>query len=432
MNQKIGFWSVFALVIGSQIGSGVFMLPSTLAPFGVYSLLGWIISGFGAIMLSLVFAKLCQWFPKTGGPHNYVEQAFGREVAFFAGWTYWVISWVSTPVVLITCVGYLSPFLKDYTEYGYLIAELLILYSLTLINFKGIKTAGNTEFILTLLKIIPLVALPLVALSLFKADNFAISQHDNSTDSFNTLSHVALLTLWGFIGLESATTPAGSVVNPSKTIPLAVVSGTLCVAILYFFNSLSILGAIPAAELIDSKAPYVSITKILFAGDWYMAISIIAAVICMGTANAWIITSGQIGLGLAQDKLFPKIFSKTNKHGAPIYSLAISSIGVSVLLILTMSNNIREQIIAIIDVSVTAFVFVYTICILSYLKILFSRKNESNLLQWFYGISSLLFCIWIIALTTPLTLLYSGLFTLSGIFIYIYNKRNDRKNNIPT
>ncbi len=109
MSRKIGFWSVFALVTGSQIGSGVFMLPANLAPYGFYSLAGWLFSGAGAIALALVFAGLCARFPQTGGPHVYVHHAFGRGWAFFTGWTYWVISWVSTTAVVVVSIGYLTP-----------------------------------------------------------------------------------------------------------------------------------------------------------------------------------------------------------------------------------------------------------------------------------------------------------------------------------
>src|SRR5580704_3865971 len=106
MSQKIGFWAVFALVAGSQIGSGVFMQPASLAPFGLYGLFGWLISGAGAIALALVFAWLCANFPKTGGPCVYMQEAFGPVVGYFTGWTYWVISWVSTTVLFVAAVGY--------------------------------------------------------------------------------------------------------------------------------------------------------------------------------------------------------------------------------------------------------------------------------------------------------------------------------------
>ena len=172
MSRKIGFWAVFAFVTGSQIGSGVFMLPASLAAFGSYSLAGWIISGLGAISLALVFALLCAQYPKTGGPHVYVKEAFGAHAAFFAGWTYWVISWISTTAVIIASIGYLTPLIGDHSATTNLILQLMLLIIITALNFKGVKAAGNAEFILTLLKLIPLVIMPVVALFFFDSNNY--------------------------------------------------------------------------------------------------------------------------------------------------------------------------------------------------------------------------------------------------------------------
>ncbi len=241
VSRKMGFWSVFALVTGSQIGSGVFMLPATLAPYGLYSLAGWAASGLGAIMLSLVFAQLCAWFPKTGGPHVYVKEAFGSSASFFTGWTYWIISWVSTTVVVIGSIGYLLPVLGISSPTIKLFLELVLLLAITALNFRGVTAAGHVEFFLTLLKVIPLLIVPLLALFYFNIDNFSLSRTALELSTSQILSRVTLLTLWGFIGLESATTPAGSVENPSITIPRAVVFGTISVALLYLINSIGIM-----------------------------------------------------------------------------------------------------------------------------------------------------------------------------------------------
>ncbi len=146
MSQKMGFWAVFALVAGSQIGSGVFMQPASLAPYGMYSLLGWLISGTGAIALALVFSWLCSRLPKTGGPCVYVQEAFGPILGFFTGWTYWVISWVSTTVLFVASIGYLSPLLGHPSALTRLILELSLLFLLTWINLRGVVAAGRAEF----------------------------------------------------------------------------------------------------------------------------------------------------------------------------------------------------------------------------------------------------------------------------------------------
>ncbi|NBX72029.1 amino acid permease, partial [bacterium] len=171
MSNKIGFWSVFAIVTGSQIGSGIFILPATLAPYGVFSVLGWLISGLGAVALALVFGQLCAKFPKTGGPHVYVKEAFGSTASFFTGWTYWVISWVSTTAVIVASIGYLTPILGPQSAFSNLMMELVLLFSITMLNCKGVKTAGSAEFFLTCIKVIPLFIIPLIALFYFDSTN---------------------------------------------------------------------------------------------------------------------------------------------------------------------------------------------------------------------------------------------------------------------
>ena len=84
--KKMGFWSVVSLVIGSQIGSGAFLLPAQLASLGAISLGGWLLAGGGAISIALIFAQLCMYIPKAGGPHAYVEAAFGKRFSFFTSW----------------------------------------------------------------------------------------------------------------------------------------------------------------------------------------------------------------------------------------------------------------------------------------------------------------------------------------------------------
>lgn len=420
MSNKIGFWSVFALVTGSQIGTAVFMLPTALAAYGGYGVTGWLISGVGAIALALVFAFLCSSFPKTGGPHVYVKEAFGPNLAFFTGWTYWVISWVSTPVVVITAISYLSPIIGDQSNKFYLGLQIALLLSITGLNLRGIKIAGRAEIFLTLLKFIPLLVMSFVALFYYDKANFVIDSKVSTIPVSNILGQVTLLTLWGFIGLETATTPAGSVENPSKTIPRAIIFGTTCVALLYLINSVGILGMIPGSELMHSKAPYVDAAQRMFGGNWHLTISIIASVVCIGTLNAWILTSGQIILGLSEDGFVPKLFSKTNENNAPVVGILASSVGIIPLLILTADEDFTKQMKDIIDFSVSAFLFVYLICSLALLKLSFINNNSNKFLQVIAALISVIFCSWVIYETPINTLLVASSFVISGLPVYLF------------
>ncbi|MBP9726749.1 MAG: amino acid permease [Gammaproteobacteria bacterium] len=422
MSKKIGFWSIFAIVIGSQIGSGIFMLPVALTPFGVYSILGWVVSGAGAVCLALVFAGLCGRLPKTGGPHVYIKETFGASAAFFTGWTYWVISWFSTTAVVIASIGYLSPFIGNQSSTVYLLLEIALLIVITWINLKGVKIAGKAGIVLTLLKIIPLLILPIAAFWYFDAQHFVTQPAIETLPLSSKLAQVTMLTLWGFIGLEIATTSAGSVNNPSKTIPRAIIFGTMFTAIVYLINSLGIMGLLPQNVLSVSKAPYTDASQYLFGGQWHLVISLIASIICIGTLNAWMLASGQIALGLAEDRLLPGHFSKKNTHDAPRYGLIISCIGILPFLILTADHSIAQQVTSIIDYSVTAFLFVYGFCTLAYIKILWQEK--AKLYHWIYALIALIFCIWVIKETSIFIIATASIFVLSGIPLYfIWYKR---------
>lgn len=427
MSQRIGFWAVFALVAGSQIGSGVFMQPASLAPFGFYSLAGWAISGVGAISLALVFGWLCKNYPKTGGPCVYAQEAFGDTIGFFTGWTYWVISWVSTTVLFVASVGYLSPILGNPSVSVTLSLELFLLFFLTWLNLKGVAAAGRAEFLLTIMKILPLILMPIAAFSYFDFSNFMLDQSKfQSGSTSKILSSAALLTLWGFIGIETATTAAGSVSNPQKTIPKAIVLGTFTVFILYFFNSLSIMGLIPGDILATSKAPYTDAVKTIFGGQWHLIISLIASVVCIGTANAWTLSAGQASLGLAEDGLLPKMFAKKNSHNAPVAGLVFSCIGITPVILLTANENLVEQINTIIDFSVTAFLFIYLICSVAFFKLYF-RSNDKNIIYFIAAILGTIFCSWVLFETELYVLIIASLFGLSGLPVWLFMRMKHSK-----
>ncbi|NUX01711.1 amino acid permease, partial [Wolbachia endosymbiont of Madathamugadia hiepei] len=239
----------------------------------------------------------------------------------------------------------------------------------------------------------------------------------SSLTASQILARSTLLTLWCFVGVELATAPAGSVDNPTKTIPRAVVLGTICVAVIYFINNFAIMGLINGNDLANSRAPYVDAIKIMLSGNWHLIISVIAFIFCVGSLNAWVLSSGQVAFGLAEDKLMPQFFAKRNKYGSPFWGIITSSVGTAVLLILTSSNNFAQQITSIIDFSVVSFLFVYLACSLAFLKVVVKERNYYKLL---IGSIATIFCCWVILETLVNTLLIASLFTASGIPLYLF------------
>ena len=125
---------------------------------------------------------------------------------------------------------------------------------------------------------------------------------------FDAITATAALTLWAFLGLESATIPSDKVKNPTKTIPRATIAGIAIAALLYISSSVGVMGIIAPADLQNSAAPFADAAQIIW-GNWAsILIAIGASVSCFGALNGWILLQGQLPMAAAGDKLFPSHF----------------------------------------------------------------------------------------------------------------------------
>ena len=420
---RLGFLSVISIVIGSQIGSGTFIFPSLLAPFGCVGLFGWVISVIGAVSLAMIFARLSSKMPKGGGPHVYVTEAFGRKAGFFTAWIYWIISWSSNSVLLVTIIQYLTAFTGEMNSTQIIFFETAILFAITFVNINGAKFSGKMETILVALKVLPLIIFPIIFAFYFNCDNFVISNAPNISNT-SIIAQTALLTCWGFIGVECATTPANTVKNPAKTIPLAIILGTSCVAIIYIINILSVIGVTGFDNLINAKAPYnIAIAKI-FGQSGNIFMSILAIIVCIGSLNAWTLTGGQIASAAAEEGMFPKIFSKTNKHGAPVASLLIAAFGTIPFFILEQLNGL-ESFNYLIDLLVSIFLFVYLACCLAYLKL--AKKLKEPITGYILAVFAIVFCIFVMSSCIISSLITLAIFIVFGIPFLLYCSKNINK-----
>ncbi|MDR3179594.1 MAG: amino acid permease [Holosporaceae bacterium] len=427
MAKKMGFGAVLAIVFGSQIGSGIFILPSTLAPYGKFGVYGWALAGLGAILLALVFANLCSRYPLVGGPHVYVNAVFGRTPGFFIGWAYWLISWISSTVVVVSSVAYLTPVIGDMSTSMTLLVEISLLLWITAVNCRSVESAGRLESVLVFLKFIPFAVVPAMIFGHFDTANIVVADHYATVSDFKLITKVISICFWGFIGVECATTPAGFVHNPSKTIPRAVILGTCGVAAVYILNNTIIMGVIPGHILANSKAPFVDALSVAVGGNssfWLTLLSLVASIVCIGTLNAWVLTSAQISLGLAQDKQLPKLFGKKNRFGAPYVSILISSAGTIPVLILTKYENMAEQVTSLIDISVKTFIVVYLVCCMAFLKISF---RERKICKSIIGIMAAMFCGLMLCDSDLRSVLVVSSFFLSGFLMLPLARRYNDK-----
>jgi APA family basic amino acid/polyamine antiporter len=326
-----------------MIGSGIFLLPASLALYGPISLVGWVITATGALMLALVFANLGRAYPKTGGPYEFSRRAFGDFIGFQMAWGYWIAVWAGNAAIAVAAVSYASEFwdpLADTAIVG-AAAAIACIWSLTLINLAGVKPGGQVSLVTTVLKLIPLVAIATLGLFYIEGDNF--SPFNASGGSwFDAIRAAAPLTLWAFIGLESATVPAEDVENPERTIPLSTMIGTIVTTVIYILSTVVVFGVIATPDLAESAAPFSDAAKSMWGSDLGKAVTIGAVISAYGCLNGWILLSAQVPMAAARDGLFPAAFARLNSRGAPAIGLIVSSALATGLVLTNYTSGLVE------------------------------------------------------------------------------------------
>lgn len=335
-SAKLGTPSATALVVGNMIGSGIFLLPASLAAFGGISILAWVFTAIGSFLLAMVFANLGRAYPRTGGPYEYTRRAFGDFIGFQTAWGYWIAAWVGNAAIAVAFVGYLGHFFDVFGNDGSKVWQALTaggaIWLLTWVNSRGIRQAGIVQTATTVLKIVPLAAIALLGLFWFDAGNFP-AFNSSGDSAVGALTGAATLTLWAFIGLESATVPAEDVANPRRTIPRATLWGTGVTALVYILGTVAVMGVIPPDALATSTAPFAAAATAMWGSVWGDVVAIGAIMATFGCLNGWILIQGQVPFAAARDKLFPARFATKNRYGTPAFGLAVSSVLITLLML---------------------------------------------------------------------------------------------------
>jgi APA family basic amino acid/polyamine antiporter len=380
--------------------------------------MGWMIASLGAILLSLVFCNLCTNHPRTGGPHVYVEDAFGKTPGFFIAWVYWILAWIGYAALVVAIMGCITTITGPLPKLMVLGLEIAIILLFTAINLRQVAFAGKVELILTVVKVMPLIILPILALPSINTDLIWANPPNNQETCLGALAIVVLRMIFAFMGFETGTVPCEEIENPRVNIPKATVLGTLIAAGIYMLGTIAIFGHVPYEVLQDSKAPYADLAASVFGGNWQTFIALTGALCALGALNGWMLIGGRIAYGAAQDGIFPKIFKKTDKSGAPTNAIIISSLCTIPFLMLSLSDNLVNQFNFVVDISVSLVIIVYLACMLAYLKFL-KESKKAPAHQWILGIVSATFCGWILSSISLEMTMYSLLAFVLGLPMYL-------------
>lgn len=421
----LGLWMLTALVAGNMIGSGIFLLPASLAAYGSIGILSWIFTGVGAIFLALVFARLSTLIPKTGGPYAYCRAGFGDFIGFEVAYNYWIALCVGNAAIVVAFVGYLEQFWPQLhnnilLSFGVKMAAVWIM---AFINIIGVRNAGTVQLITTILKMLPLLLISVVGLWYLNPHHFA-EFNLTGKSNFAAFTGAATLTLWSFIGLESATVPAEQAKN-TRDIAKATILGTTIAAIIYILSTTAVMGLIPPSQLAHTNAPYAEAANLIFGRAGGLFIAIGAIISCLGALNGWTLLQGQVPMAAARDGLFPTFFAKeSTRFGTPVNGLVVSAILISLLLALTLNASLIEQFTLIILLATLSSLIPYFFTALAELMIFIKMRNEFNVQRfWGSSIISILaaaYAFWTIAGSGQEMVFYGCLLFLSGVPVYVW------------
>ncbi|MBT7953416.1 MAG: amino acid permease [Gammaproteobacteria bacterium] len=424
MQRSLGFWRSWALVVGTMIGNGIFLLPSVLAPYGSLSLLGWIFAGGGTLFIALMLGSLAQRIPKLGGPYAYTRTAFGDLPGFLVAWGYWISIWSGVAAGAVAFTGYFSVFLPQVSTQPIISAcsALTIIWLLTGINVAGVKSAGMFQLLTTLLKLLPLFLI--AGCGLLLGDITNVPATNPKDEPFPLLiAGLVMLTMWAFVGVEGVTIPADDVIEPEKTIPRALIAGTLTVTIVYMMATYGVMALISTEDLTGSTSPFADAASLIF-GPWGAGLVAAGAIISIaGSLNGQILVGGMISRAIAVDKLFPARFAKLNTSGAPAFALIVSGLLSSALIIMNYSKGLMATFELLILLSTLTTLLPYTASALAEIVLqrrdLLSERNK-NLKSFFIAIIALAFSLFAIVGSGLEVVAYGLLLLLSGLPIYYW------------
>ena len=379
--RPLGLTLATALVIGNMIGSGIILLPASLGDYRAWGLVGWAFTAVGAFLLAWVFARLASAYPRTGGPYAYSRRAFGDFVGFQTAWGYWIAAWLGNVVIATGFVSYLGRFwdtmagssTSDHVaQAGVAIGAIWLL---TFVNLLGIRQAGVVQAATTLLKALPLAAIAFVGIFWIEASNFTWNQVAESSN-LRAFSGAAALTLWAFIGLESATVPAESVRDPARNVRRATLLGTGITAVIYLLGMVAVMGILAPNDLAASGAPFADAAEQIWGGTAGDLVAIGAIISAFGCLNGWILLQGQMPYAAARDNLFPASFGKLNRAGVPAFGIVASSVLLTLAVIPSYNSSTTERFTDFVFLATTTTVIAYLYGVASQLVLFVTDRKR--------------------------------------------------------
>jgi arginine:agmatine antiporter len=419
--RKMSLVQATMLVAGNMIGTGVFLLPVTLASVGSIALFGWLVATAGACALGLVFAKLGELDPQEGGPYAYARDFLGPYVGFQTNCIYWFGNWVGNIAIAVAAVGYLAELVPGISAPpASVFATAGVIWILTFANILGPRVVGALETWTMSLALIPILGIAFLGWIWFEPGTFLAGWNVSGGSSGHAITRAASIALWAYMGIESAAVSAGVIENPKRNIPLATLMGLGLAAVVYILSSTVIMGIIPNDELQKSHAPFAEAARLAIGTPAMVIVALCAVLKSVGSLGGWMLLVGQSAKAAASDGMFPAVFGRLNRHGVPGRGLMIVGVLMTVVLFATMSPTIAGQFNRIIDLAVILAVIPYVYASVAVVKVVYDHGLPARTFRTFkwIGIAAVVYCLWTVLGGDPPTVVGALIALLVTVPLY--------------
>ncbi|MBS6018163.1 MAG: putrescine-ornithine antiporter [Haemophilus parainfluenzae] len=420
-SNKIGVVQLTILTMVNMMGSGIIMLPTKLAEIGTISIVSWLVTAVGSTALAYAFAQCGMFSKKSGGMGGYAEYSFGKAGNFMANYTYGVSLVIANTAIAISAVGYGSEFLgATLSPLSIALWTIFTLWLATVLNFGGARITGNISSFTIWGVIIPVVGISIIGWKWFDGTMYVNSWNPHNVPTFEAIGVSISMTLWAFLGLESACANADAVENPEKNVPIAVLGGTLGAAVIYIVSTNVIAGIVPNLELANSTAPFGLAFAHMFDETIGKVIMGLMVMSCFGSLLGWQFTIAQVFKSSAEEGYFPAFFKKVTSKDAPIVGMVTITALQTLLSLMTISPSLNKQFNVLVDLAVVTNVIPYLLSMAA-LAVLLKAENvapQKYKTTVFVAFIGSLYSIYALYAAGEQAMLYGSIVTFIGWTLY--------------
>jgi arginine:agmatine antiporter len=402
-----------------MVGSGVYLLPSTLGGVGSISIFGWVAATAAALAVGGMFSWLAVAAPEAKGLGGYVKAGMGQLFAVQTTVVYWSLCWFGNIAIALAAAGYLGyliPALSSPT--ARLVTALVIIWINVGVCFFGPRLVAKVEGWTLALGLAPVLLAATAGWYWFSPETFAAGWNPKGLDTFAAVGQSGLTAFWAFLGVECAAAIAGVVRDPERNVPRATLLGVLVTAIVYISATTAIMGIIPASTLANSGAPFADAAQVALGVGIAALIAFSAFARTSGCALAWTMVTAETTRSGADEGAFLPAFRSRRDERASAINVVTAGVLMSLAAFGTMSKTVGEQFTILANVSVILALYAYALAGLSLIRI----SDNLGARKWpavATAVLAIVFSLGLISTGKPIELLYALVPIAAGALLYL-------------